>query len=85
MWGTVKTQTASALLWLPLALSACQQHARFVVTTTDDRSNHSLRAAIDWANGVDSRQSDGVVIELAPGEYRLSRCGTDDSNGAGDL
>ncbi|HMJ13897.1 MAG TPA: hypothetical protein VK524_20910, partial [Polyangiaceae bacterium] len=61
--------------------TACDPADTIKVSTTQDGGSGSLRAAITRANS--SRSP--VTIELAPGTYQLTRCGSDDRNARGDL
>jgi hypothetical protein len=60
---------------------ACQRNPTLRVEGTNDSGPSSLRAAIGQANS----GRGAARIELAPGTYTLSACGSDDSNAAGDL
>lgn len=67
---------------LGLGASSCKSTV-ITVTTTADGQAGSLRAAIASINA-DSTLTD-ATIQLAPGTYELTDCGSDDSNALGDL
>jgi predicted outer membrane repeat protein len=60
----------------------CDPGAIIRVTTTADGERGSLRAAITEANRA---RNSAVRVEVPPGTYELSVCGSDDNNRAGDL
>ncbi|HMJ13326.1 MAG TPA: choice-of-anchor Q domain-containing protein [Polyangiaceae bacterium] len=69
-------------LGLGLFASSCKSTV-VIVTTTADGQAGSLRAAIASINA-DSTLTD-ATIQLVPGTYELTVCGSDDSNALGDL
>lgn len=73
---------AGAVITLALSGAACDPPGTFVVGTTSDSGDDSLRAAIAWANASSERNA---RIELPRGEYELTSCGPDDTNARGDL
>ncbi|HEY6561945.1 MAG TPA: choice-of-anchor Q domain-containing protein, partial [Polyangiaceae bacterium] len=79
----VATRVAALALAFGFILpnTACDPADTIKVSTTQDGSSGSLRAAITRANS--SRSP--VTIELAPGTYQLTRCGSEDRNARGDL
>ncbi len=72
---------ALASVLIGTLLAGCDSDILVVDDTTDGASG-SLRAAIDAAN---ERTGQPVRIEIAPGTYELTRCGSDDTNAGGDL
>ncbi len=77
---------ATGTLALLLVLAGSCRPARTVrVTTEHDGRPGSLRSAIAQVNRLmpDSRKP--AIIELPAGTYELTRCGSDDTNDAGDL
>ncbi|HEY6557886.1 MAG TPA: choice-of-anchor Q domain-containing protein [Polyangiaceae bacterium] len=81
-WTTREWCRAGAVIALALSGAACDSPGTFVVGTTSDSGDDSLRAAIAWANASSERN---VRIELPQGEYELTSCGSDDTNARGDL
>ncbi len=66
-----------------LACAQCEPSVTIAVTTLADGGEGSLRRAISSANASSNAE---VRIEIPPGTYDLTRCGTpDDSNARGDL
>ncbi|HEY6556138.1 MAG TPA: choice-of-anchor Q domain-containing protein [Polyangiaceae bacterium] len=81
-YGGATRHAVGILLGLGLGASSCKSTV-VTVTTTADGQEGSLRAAIATINA-DSSLTD-ATIQLAPGTYELTVCGSDDSNALGDL